>query len=58
MTRVLLAEIMHETNTFNRIATVKAEIDRHPHVVAGIGKRSMDCLAVADRHIPGFTDQR
>lgn len=54
MTRqVLLAEIMHETNTFNRIATVKADFEtRYWHE----GAKAASALAGTNTEIAGFIE--
>ncbi|MDX1716477.1 MAG: M81 family metallopeptidase [Anderseniella sp.] len=53
MTRVLLAEIMHETNTFNRIATVKADFEtRYWHE----GLEQARVLADTNTEIAGFLE--
>lgn len=54
MTRkVLLAEIMHETNTFNRIATVKADFEaRYWHE----GTKAAFALTDTNTEIAGFID--
>lgn len=54
MTRqVLLAEIMHETNTFNRIATVKADFEtRYWHE----GTKAASALAGTNTEIAGFIE--
>ena len=54
MTRkVLLAEIMHETNTFNRIATVKADFEtRYWHE----GMQAASALAGTNTEIAGFIE--
>ena len=54
MTRkVLLAEIMHETNTFNRIATVKADFEtRYWHE----GTQAAAALAGTNTEISGFIE--
>ena len=49
--RILLAEIMHETNTFNRIATVKADFEtRYWHE----GSQAASALAGTNTEIAGF----
>ena len=51
--RVLLAEIMHETNTFNRIATVKADFEtRYWHE----GTQAASELAGTNTEIAGFIE--
>lgn len=51
--RVLLAEIMHETNTFNRIATVKADFEtRYWHE----GMQAASVLAGTNTEIAGFIE--
>jgi microcystin degradation protein MlrC len=54
MTRqVLLAEIMHETNTFNRIATVKADFEtRYWHE----GAKAASALVGTNTEIAGFIE--
>ncbi|MEM9472993.1 MAG: M81 family metallopeptidase [Pseudomonadota bacterium] len=51
--KVLLAEIMHETNTFNRIATVKADFEtRYWHE----GTKATSALAGTNTEIAGFIE--
>lgn len=51
--KVLLAEIMHETNTFNRIATVKADFEtRYWHE----GTEAASALAGTNTEIAGFIE--
>ena len=51
--RILLAEIMHETNTFNRIATVKADFEtRYWHE----GSEAASALAGTNTEIAGFIE--
>jgi microcystin degradation protein MlrC len=53
MKRVLLAEIMHETNTFNRIPTVKADFEtRYWHE----GLEQALALAGTNTEIAGFLE--
>ena len=53
MKRVLLAEIMHETNTFNRIATTKADFEtRYWHE----GLEAASVLADTNTEIGGFIE--
>lgn len=51
--RLLLAEIMHETNTFNRIATVKADFEtRYWHE----GTEAASALAGTNTEVAGFIE--
>ncbi len=51
--RILLAEIMHETNTFNKIATTKADFEtRYWHEGAGAAQ----ALAGTNTEIAGFME--
>ncbi len=51
--KVVLAEIMHETNTFNRIATVKADFEtRYWHE----GSKAASQLAGTNTEIAGFIE--
>jgi microcystin degradation protein MlrC len=51
--RILLAEIMHETNTFNRIATVKADFEtRYWHE----GSQAASALVGTNTEIAGFIE--
>ena len=53
MKRVLLAEIMHETNTFNRIATTKADFEtRYWHE----GLEAASVLKDTNTEIGGFIE--
>ncbi len=51
--RILLAEIMHETNTFNRIATVKSDFEtRYWHE----GLEAARALAATNTEVGGFLE--